>query len=53
MAQYVLRLDRVSSVDDVLLNTAWRRAGRAGRRRRWWREPAEVPSAATGPAPVR
>ncbi|MEU0077455.1 VanZ family protein [Micromonospora tulbaghiae] len=52
VAQYVLRLDRVSSVDDVLLNTAG--AGLAAlASRRWWREPAEVPSAATGPAPVR
>ncbi|MEU7172190.1 VanZ family protein [Micromonospora tulbaghiae] len=53
VAQYVLRLDRVSSVDDVLLNTAG--AGLAAlASRRWWREPAEVsPAAATGPAPVR
>ena len=35
-AQYVLRLDRVSSVDDVLLNTAG--AGLAAlASRRWWR----------------
>ncbi|WP_433493495.1 VanZ family protein [Micromonospora sp. CA-248089] len=48
VAQYVLRLDRVSSVDDVLLNTAG--AGLAAlASRRWWREPAEVQPAATGP----
>jgi glycopeptide antibiotics resistance protein len=35
-AQYVLRLDRVSSVDDVLLNAAG--AGLAAlASRRWWR----------------
>ncbi|WP_349876580.1 VanZ family protein [Micromonospora sp. HUAS YX12] len=52
VAQYVLRLDRVSSVDDVLLNTAG--AGLAAlASRRWWGEPAEVSPAATGPAPVR
>ena len=39
IAQYVLRLDRVSSVDDVLLNTAG--AGLAAlASRRWWRDPA-------------
>lgn len=38
-AQYVLRLDRVSSVDDVLLNAAG--AGLAAlASRRWWRAPA-------------
>lgn len=38
-AQYVLRLDRVSSVDDVLLNTAG--AGLAALvARRWWRATA-------------
>ncbi|WP_245730413.1 VanZ family protein [Micromonospora pallida] len=38
-AQYVLRLDRVSSVDDVLLNTAG--AGLAAlASRRWWRTTA-------------
>ncbi|MCZ7428821.1 VanZ family protein [Micromonospora sp. WMMA1949] len=48
VAQYVLRLDRVSSVDDVLLNTAG--AGLAAlASRRWWREPAGVQPAATGP----
>ncbi len=45
-AQYVLRLDRVSSVDDVLLNTAG--AGLAAlASRRWWR-----PTAATAPIPT-
>jgi glycopeptide antibiotics resistance protein len=39
VAQYVLRLDRVSSVDDVLLNTAG--AGLAAlASRRWWRATA-------------
>ncbi|MFE7587480.1 VanZ family protein [Streptomyces gardneri] len=39
-AQYVLRLDRVSSVDDVLVNaTGAVLAGLASRR--WWRRPAE------------
>jgi VanZ like family len=39
VAQYVLRLDRVSSVDDVLLNTAG--AGLAALASyRWWRMPA-------------
>ncbi|WP_202867792.1 VanZ family protein [Kribbella pittospori] len=39
IAQYVLRLDRVSSVDDVLLNTAG--AGLAALASyRWWRMPA-------------
>jgi VanZ family protein len=35
-AQYVLQLDRVSSVDDVLLNTAGAVAA-ALASRRWWR----------------
>ncbi|GAA3727446.1 hypothetical protein GCM10022225_05990 [Plantactinospora mayteni] len=53
-AQYVLRLDRVSSVDDVLLNAAG--AGLAAlASRRWWRAPAgassDRPRSAT--APVR
>ena len=40
-AQYVLRLDRVSSVDDVLLNTAG--AGLAAlASRRWWRATARA-----------
>ncbi|RZT27301.1 VanZ like protein [Kribbella sp. VKM Ac-2569] len=39
IAQYVLRLDRVSSVDDVLLNATG--AGLAALlSRRWWRDPA-------------
>ncbi|WP_092654944.1 VanZ family protein [Actinopolymorpha singaporensis] len=43
-AQYVLRLDRVSSVDDVLVNAAGAvLAGLASRH--WWRTTAEVPSA--------
>ncbi|MET9323565.1 VanZ family protein [Streptomyces sp. NPDC003038] len=42
-AQYVLRLDRVSSVDDVLVNAAGAvLAGLASRR--WWRSTAEAPS---------
>jgi hypothetical protein len=46
-AQYVLRLDRVSSVDDVLLNVAG--AGLAAlASRRWWRTaPSERPLPAT------
>lgn len=43
VAQYVLWLDRVSSVDDVLVNaTGALLAGLASRR--WWRTPAEAPS---------
>ena len=50
-AQYVLRLDRVSSVDDVLVNAAG--AVLAGLvSRRWWRRTAEVPSDRSRPAPV-
>ncbi|NUP44882.1 MAG: VanZ family protein, partial [Streptomyces sp.] len=42
VAQYVLRLDRVSSVDDVLVNAAG--AGLAAlASRRWWRTPAAAP----------
>ncbi|MFE9694916.1 VanZ family protein [Micromonospora sp. NPDC005806] len=42
-AQYVLRLDRVSSVDDVLLNAAG--AGLAAlASRRWWRATARASS---------
>jgi glycopeptide antibiotics resistance protein len=42
-AQYVLRLDRVSSVDDVLLNTVG--AGLAAlASRRWWRATARASS---------
>jgi hypothetical protein len=45
VAQYVLRLDRVSSLDDVLLNTAG--AGLAAlASRRWWRATAGVVSPA-------
>jgi len=41
VAQYVLQLDRVSSVDDVLLNAAG--AGLAAlTSRRWWRTEPEV-----------
>jgi len=41
IAQYVLRLDRVSSVDDVLVNAAGAvLAGLASRR--WWRAAGEV-----------
>jgi glycopeptide antibiotics resistance protein len=41
IAQYVLMLDRVSSVDDVLLNAAG--AGLAAlASRRWWHAPAEA-----------
>ncbi len=43
VSQYVLRLDRVSSVDDVLLNTAG--AGLAApASRHWWRARALSPS---------
>lgn len=42
-AQYVLRLDRVSSVDDVLVNAAGALlAGLASRR--WWRTAAQAPA---------
>ncbi|MBF9131180.1 VanZ family protein [Plantactinospora sp. S1510] len=51
VAQYVLRLDRVSSVDDVLLNTAG--AGLAAlASRRWWLAPAETSSDRPRPAPA-
>jgi len=51
-AQYVLRLDRVSSVDDILVNTAG--AGLAAlASRRWWRATATAssdrPRSATAP----
>ncbi|MER7754869.1 VanZ family protein [Kitasatospora sp. NPDC097643] len=50
-AQYVLWLDRVSSVDDVLLNTAG--AGLAAlASRRWWRATADAPSERPRPAAV-
>jgi VanZ like family len=42
-AQYVLRLDRVSSVDDVLVNTTGVVLA-ALASRHWWRTPAEVSS---------
>ncbi|GAA0926688.1 hypothetical protein GCM10009549_48440 [Streptomyces thermoalcalitolerans] len=49
--QYVLRLDRVSSVDDVLVNaTGAVLAAMASRR--WWRVPAAAPTDASRPAPV-
>ncbi|MER5311509.1 VanZ family protein [Streptomyces sp. NPDC002773] len=49
-AQYALSLDRVTSVDDVLVNaTGALLAGLASRR--WWRTPAEAP--ATAPAAGR
>jgi hypothetical protein len=50
-AQYVLRLDRVSSVDDVLLNTAG--AGLAAlASRRWWRATAGASSERPRSTPV-
>ncbi|MFB7449572.1 VanZ family protein [Streptomyces sp. NPDC056194] len=49
-AQYVLRLDRVSSVDDVLVNAAGALLA-ALATRRWWRTgAAEAPSDRTRPA---
>jgi hypothetical protein len=42
-AQYVLRLDRVSSVDDVLVNAAGAVLA-ALASRRWWRTTAQAPS---------
>ncbi len=50
-AQYVLRLDRVSSVDDVLLNTSGAVLG-ALASRVWWRATAEAPSALARQAPA-
>jgi glycopeptide antibiotics resistance protein len=50
-AQYVLRLDRVSSVDDVLLNTAGA-ALAALASRRWWRATARASSDRPRSAPV-
>ncbi|KRV48522.1 teicoplanin resistance protein VanZ [Wenjunlia vitaminophila] len=51
-AQYVLRLDRVSSVDDVLLNSAG--AGLAAlASRRWWRATAGTSSDRPRTAPGR
>ncbi|MEU9253725.1 VanZ family protein [Streptomyces sp. NPDC048270] len=50
-AQYVLRLDRVSSVDDVLVNaTGAVLAGLASRR--WWRTRAHTPADGPRPAPA-
>ncbi|OEJ35108.1 VanZ family protein [Streptomyces subrutilus] len=50
-AQYVLRLDRVSSVDDVLVNAAGALlAGLASRR--WWRTRAGAPSDRPRPMPA-
>jgi glycopeptide antibiotics resistance protein len=51
-AQYVLQLDRVSSVDDVLVNAAG--AGLAAlASRRWWRTTVEVRSDRPRGAPAR
>ncbi|MEU6742511.1 VanZ family protein [Streptosporangium sandarakinum] len=50
-AQYVLRLDRVSSVDDVLINAAGA-ALAALASRRWWRATAETPPERPRPAPA-
>ncbi|MEU9304843.1 VanZ family protein [Streptomyces sp. NPDC048269] len=50
-AQYVLRLDRVSSVDDVLVNAAGAVLA-ALASRRWWRGTAEEPSERPRPALV-
>jgi hypothetical protein len=47
--QYVLQLDRVSSVDDVLVNTAGAVLA-ALASRRWWRGTAPDPGPATGRA---
>jgi glycopeptide antibiotics resistance protein len=50
-AQYILQLDRVSSVDDVLLNTAG--AGLAAlASRRWWRASPRASSDRPRSAPV-
>ncbi|GHF38959.1 VanZ family protein [Streptomyces griseosporeus] len=50
-AQYVLRLDRVSSVDDVLVNTAGAvLAGLASRR--WWRTTARAEAGRERPEPA-
>ncbi|MET9069685.1 VanZ family protein, partial [Streptosporangium sandarakinum] len=50
-AQYVLWLDRVSSVDDVLINAAGA-ALAALASRRWWRTTAEAPPDRPHPAPA-
>jgi hypothetical protein len=47
-AQYVFQLDRVSSVDDVLVNAAGA-ALAALASRRWWRTTAEVPGSPRRP----
>ncbi|MFI5863906.1 VanZ family protein [Streptomyces sp. NPDC051546] len=49
-AQYVLQLDRVSSVDDVLVNASGA-ALAALASRRWWRTTAPEPSDLPRPAP--
>ncbi|MDX2701987.1 VanZ family protein [Streptomyces sp. PA03-6a] len=51
-AQYVLELDRVSSVDDVLVNAAGAVLA-ALASRRWWRTTAQAPSERPRPAPAR
>ncbi|WP_406394940.1 VanZ family protein [Streptomyces sp. NBC_00887] len=50
-AQYVLDLDRVSSVDDVLVNAAGAVLA-ALASRRWWRTRAQAPSDRPRPEPV-
>jgi hypothetical protein len=50
-AQYVLRLDRVSSVDDVLVNAAGAVLA-AVASRRWWCTKAQAPSDRPRPAPA-
>ncbi|MFF4397185.1 VanZ family protein [Streptomyces sp. NPDC001480] len=50
-AQYVLWLDRVSSVDDVLVNTVGAVLA-ALASRRWWRTTAKVSADRPGPAPA-
>jgi hypothetical protein len=51
LTQYVLRLDRVSSVDDVLINaTGAVLAGLASRR--WWSAPAPASSGRPAPTPA-
>ncbi|MCX5214339.1 VanZ family protein [Kitasatospora sp. NBC_00240] len=50
-AQYVLRLDRVSSVDDVLVNAAGAVLA-ALASRRWWRTTAETPADRPRPVPA-
>ncbi|WP_091105490.1 VanZ family protein [Micromonospora citrea] len=50
-AQYILRLDRVSSVDDVLVNAAGAVLA-ALASRHWWRTTAERPSDQPRPAPT-